>query len=203
MGALSTTELLSLSNTTTFKIGPDLPEKRFGHCVARINSTHVFLAGGSSLKTYIFDERSYNFTEMDQLTYQRSKPACAVVESSNTTTLMVVGGECPREKDFCPWSREVLSLDADGNPEPDWILHANKNLTGGWSHGGYVTDFEDTGLVLVGSKSYDSDVFPDSNVSEKIITLDEEIFKLLPGTLEYGRSGSTAITVPKGSISCE
>jgi hypothetical protein len=203
---LITTEILSLDNITRFEIGPDLPETNFGHCIAPINESHVFLAGGISNNSYIIDTYSFNYTILPALNAQRYQPACAVVQHLNKTALMVVGGVCSHGSffdKFCPWQSEFLPLYDDGNPSLSWVLTLSESLPGGWSDGSYVTDYDGTELILMGSSYNPSDVLPNEDLSRKVISFRNDSFEDLQSTLQYGRSSSTSVSVPKGSIECE
>ena len=203
IGVYKTTEILSLDNLTNFEYGPDLPERSVGHCIARINDTHLFFTSGdSSSNTYIFDEYSYNYTTLPPLNLQRNNAACAVIRHLNETALMVIGGTCSHQ--YCPWEKEILQINDEGHPYGNWVVSSSKNLTGGWSNGGYVTDYDGNKIILVGSQYHFSNNVPDGDLSDKFIRFldDDNSFEFLAATLEYGRSGSTAISIPIGSIDC-
>ena len=48
--ALSSTEMIALNPATSVN-GPALPKQLYGSCAVKINSTHIYLTGGSSSGT--------------------------------------------------------------------------------------------------------------------------------------------------------
>ena len=189
-----------------FEQGPELPDPLIGHCLARLNETHIFIAGGNSSDVYLFDEMTKNFTALNTpLNQQRWYAACGVVKHSNKTQLMIVGGTCTGvHGDLCPWESEFLEVYDNGH-FGQWYLGWNKTLGGGWGHGSYVHDYDGSPLILVGSDPNQNDMFTARNLIDDLIVYNNEAdsFEDAPLRLNHGRSRSTSIAVPKGSIICE
>ena len=80
---LSSTELItgntSLSST-------DLPTPLYGHCMVKINSSHVFIAGGLdgnnnlSDASYIYSSTTGSYTQQPDMTIARFYNACVLVD---------------------------------------------------------------------------------------------------------------------------
>ena len=72
-------------NSTTgrleFALGPEMIRGMNGHCIARVNQTHIFLGGGNTRYPYLFNEYTSEFVELKQLIHNRFRPACAVVQN--------------------------------------------------------------------------------------------------------------------------
>ena len=79
-GFVATTELYSNKKWTT---GALLPDAMQVHCLARINTTHAFLAGGQNSKekysaaAYMFSEKT-GFVRQANMGTPRVYPGCAV-----------------------------------------------------------------------------------------------------------------------------
>ena len=160
-----------------FVLSDNLPEEMSLHCMARINNTHLFIAGDSSDGTaYIVntDKEHYVFTELPRMNYYHSSAACG-------TTTNPGSSEDGKE--------DQLFIVAGGNPPGGNIrteifstkTNAWKNgplLPREFGQGGYFSD-EEHPLIMVGGK-YKSDVM----AYEKY----ENLFTYLPGKLNIARS---------------
>ncbi len=98
----NTTEIVSITNETIF--GPELPEPRYFHCLARVGSSTGMLIGGGSgvggnrlyLRTtivYDFDDQSW--TPGPNLTYGRMTHSCGVIEDAEDGSQVVVVAGMP------------------------------------------------------------------------------------------------------------
>ena len=195
---LKTTETLSISNNATiqsFSPGPDLPVAMSGHCIARVDDSRVFIAGGQT-NAYIYDEINKNFTKLPNLNSKRERPACSAVnivhDGNNTTTLMVVGGSNFNKP------KTVYSFEIYVNGS--WMEWAGLLAEGSSSNAGYITYEDERGLVLVAGKV---DGNPNLDLSDKLVRFNEKAeFHKLPAVLEHRRVDPSVINIPKGGIQC-
>ena len=137
---LNSTEILSADSETglqKFRWGHDLPvgdTGMNGHCIARVDEDHIFLAGGNVCNTYLVDERSFAFYRLPDLPYLRYRPACSVVRFNNRTVYMVAGGINYIDKEAA-YTTDIFDPEMFTAWQPGpWIDGAHK-----WSNGGYVT----------------------------------------------------------------
>ena len=193
---LNSTEILSLdplNNKSGFVEGPILPIEQgiVAHCIARINETHIFMAGGNIPNAYIFNESSFDFVVLPDLRFPRAGAACAVVKYDNKTTLMVIGGTCLLSY-TCHKQTEIYQLD-DRIVGNRWRIGPMIKI-GGWSHGSYITYPDERGLILIGSHPHPKA----GDLSNKIIHYNEDtkLFVELQGGLKESRQEETAIYVP-------
>ena len=198
---LQSTEMLSLGPrglSLGFVKGIDLPVGIVGHCIARINNTHVFMAGGSIPNAYIFNEYTFEYIILPKLHSQRSGAACMAIQKEYKTTLMVVGGTCLLSHS-CATETEQYDLD-DHIMDNHWKRGPRNNL-GGWSHGDYISYPDERGMVLIGSHPHPKVGDLSNNIIQFNVTT--ESFVKLPGVLKHSRQGEVAIYVPKRTFSCD
>ena len=190
-------------NTTT--LPPELPDLKHGHCMARIDSNRVFMAGGNSKYGWIYNELFNNFTKLPDLRRQRYTPACSTVTINNTIMLMVVGGI------------DNLAINKGYVVEMYNMTDCNKPLmacTGKWLYddgmlegigkyidGAYVTYNDGRGLILTGGHF---DIHPDKDLSNKLVNFNESnnSFIKLQQTMRHRRQGHSAVLIPDGDIEC-
>ena len=116
--AYKSTELLSYDEITgsqRFSPATDLPISMLGHCITRINGSHLFLGGGNTQKAYLFDENKLSFIELPEMLKKRMGPACSVVQyddgdNINGTVIMVVGGSSNFD-DSTYTTTEIIQVD--------------------------------------------------------------------------------------------
>ena len=60
----------------------------------------------------------------------------------------------------------------DGNFKSSWSLGWNETLGGGWGYGDYVLDYQDNPVILVGSYSYQSDIFDGRSLEDSLAIYD-------------------------------
>ena len=87
---ISSTEVLTGS---TWHISTPLPAPVYGHCMVKINSSHVFIAGGEDDNTYyaasyIYSSTSGTFSRLPDMAITRSDHACGILG----TDIWVGGG---------------------------------------------------------------------------------------------------------------
>ena len=81
-------------NGTSFSPGPRLPKAQSSFCLAKINSTSIFMAGGITYQStiqgtaYILDWPSHTWTRLPDLPTAREFPSCSIVGNE----VIVVGG---------------------------------------------------------------------------------------------------------------
>jgi hypothetical protein len=88
----------------------NLPERLFGHCLVKINSSHVFLAGGSaagreSEAAYLFSD-SAGFVRIANMSMPRRFHSCALSAGG----LVIVAGGMIINKDGALNSTEIFNL---------------------------------------------------------------------------------------------
>ena len=89
--------------------GPALPAPLWKHCLIKVNSTHMFMAGGEdnvhrSDRAYLLNLETWQWTRLPDMKRQRSEQGCAVLDNDK---VIVVGGF--RAFGFEPRS-EILDL---------------------------------------------------------------------------------------------
>merc|ERR1712123_562806 len=87
---LSSTEVLT---DNTWHISTPLPTNLYGHCIVKINSSHVFIAGGEDDNTYyaasyIYSSTSGTFSRLPDMAITKSDHACGILG----TDIWVGGG---------------------------------------------------------------------------------------------------------------
>merc|ERR1739845_107462 len=175
---------------------PELPYETSGHCIARIDNEHVFLAGGNTANAVIYNELQNNFTVLPDITCKRYRPACTTVVLGNVTFLMVVGGNCFTDR-YSSTSVDVFdmsSLDSGGRWEKNTnILHD----VGIFDDGAYATYNDDRGDILVGGNW---SRLTELDLSRKILTFDDInfSFKKQAMSLQYNRQGHSIVVIPDG-----
>ena len=113
---LKTTEYITLDGKK--ESGPDLPNKRKGHCMSSIfNGDKTIIIGGEEgsyeyqSSTWIFDHRDETFDEMQpRMTQKRAFFGCSTFKSghhSNRHVVVVAGGSC----DNCGNTAEMLDYE--------------------------------------------------------------------------------------------
>ena len=88
----------------------NLPERLFGHCLVKINSSHAFLAGGSaagreSEAAYIFSD-SEDFVRLANMSTPRRFHSCALSAGG----LVIVAAGMIKNKDGALNSTEIFNL---------------------------------------------------------------------------------------------
>merc|ERR1712106_1287353 len=78
---LSSTEVLT---DNTWHISTPLPAPLYGHCMVKINSSHVFMAGGEDdnsayAASYIYSSTSGTFSPLPDMAIARSYHACGIL----------------------------------------------------------------------------------------------------------------------------
>jgi len=180
---------------------PKLPYYKDRHCMARIDSNHVFLAAGSNKKAYIYNEINEQFIELPDMIDWRHSPACTTVTTQNTSLLMVVGGDD---------ERNIVSSDSSG--EIYDLSHCNENLStcsgswtknsnmlsdiGGFQYGSYVNYNDSKGLVMIGGIS--------ANSSRSFTNFNKRKgdFEKLQPKMKHSRYGHSSVIIPDGDINC-
>ena len=199
---LKSTEL-SYRNSTTgaleFTAGVELPRFMTGHCITRVNKTHIFLGGGNQKIPYLFDETTSKFIELPSLRHQRSRPACAVVKYNDgnvsyKSVIMVVGGHYTNFDILAATTTEFI----DPANITKWQEGPKISEPFGWSDGGYINFVNDTGLLLV------SGVDQNEKELNTIYHYNEEDreFKPLRESLKKGRENPGVVSIPMGEIEC-
>ena len=166
------------------KYGVEMPEYIAYHCTAKVNSTHIFIAGngywdGYKHNAYLVDTSAnpFAFTKLPPMLHSRWASACAVIDVPNEhheisagSRLFVVGGW-----DY-PSSSEMYIISEDR-----WIN--GPDLPRDFSAGGYVTYPDERGFILVGG----STIF--AELKDDILRYNMELnsFEVLPGKLQIGR----------------
>ena len=193
---LSSTEVLFTDNETglqTFQSGPDLPVAVNAHCIARVNESYIFLAGGNTFNTYLFDENTSTFHSLPDLPYLRNRPACSVVKFNNRSVLIVAGGVNYEEPTV------AYTTDIFDEPSGRWQLGPWIDGEHKWSNGGYVTYNDERGLVLVGG------LIARNYLPEYILHYNETLatFERLSRNTNYAREDPAVVMIPTGGIDCE
>ena len=149
------------------------------------------MAGGSIHNAYIFNEYTFDYVMLPDLSFQRAGAACAVVKNEGKTTLMVIGGTCLLSY-ACHKQTEIYDLD-DRFLDNRWRMGRGIRI-GGWSNGAYITYPDDRGLILIGSHPHPKA----GDLSNKIIHYNEDTksFVELKGGLKESRQEETAIYLP-------
>ena len=176
--------------------GVEMPEYIAYHCAAKINSSHIFVAGnghwdGYKYNAYIIDVTTtpFTFEKLPSMLHSRWGSACASVNLPNSmvdgndednTMLMVVGGW-----DHPSWT-EMYSFS-----ENRWI--DGPTLPRDFSAGGYVTYPDDRGFVLIGG----STLFLEFCDDIMWYNIDLNSFEILPSKLKQGREYFGAMLVEK------
>ena len=202
--AYKSTELVSYDRATGhLEVTPatNLTIAMLGHCITRLNSTHVFLGGGNTNKAYLFDERKEVFTELPHLKKKRMRAACSVVQYEdgddiNGTVIMMVGGSSNFDETTYS-TTEIIEIPSFSN----WKFGPRIDIDSGWSNGGYATYTEvmNRNLFVLISGSGLNHV-----QHEYMYWYDEKrkTFSHLPKPLVYGRDYPSIAVIPSGEIDC-
>ena len=182
--SLTTSEVLLNINDDTFTMSSTLPEKMLGHCLSKINSSHIFIAGNDYddlrmayiVKTSI---EPFVFTKLPPMLETRYYAACATITNHSPTTtmlngntqLMVAGGGSSTST-----TSELYSLDAG-------IWKYGPVLPRGFANGGYINTHSTYPMIMVAG--YDEGNNDRSDVMAYDPTTNE--FKFLPGKLQTPR----------------
>ena len=175
--------------------GPDMPEYIAFHCSAKINSTHVFIAGNGywdpyAYNAYIVDTTTnpFTFIKLPSMLHARHGAACATVNireskedeyvDEDGIRLLVVGGW-----DHPSWT-EMYSFSED-----KWI--EGPELPRGFSAGGYVTYPDERGFILVGGTTLLFE-FKDDIMRYNV---ELNMFEILPGKMKLAREYFGAILI--------
>ena len=173
-----------------------------GHCMARVDTNHVFIAGGTFSNAFLYDELSGNFTELPRLRCARSNAACTTVTIENTSMLMVIGGLCYSDES-ADFKVETLNMTQWEEGGASWEINTwLLGNIGSFYDGGYVTYGDSRGPVMLGSKEYAWN--PNLDLSDKIFNFNSttETFKMLPHQLHYHRHGHAVALIPDNEIKC-
>ena len=199
---LKSTEILSMSNDTralNFTKGIDLKIGMNGHCITRLNSTHIFIGGGQQLNTYLFNEITSEFVELPKLEHRRFRPACAPVkydigEGNIETVIMVVGGF-----DFFD-ARSIFTTEyIDPTNATEWKMGPELKIPHGWSNGGYISNSSSTPLILVSGINKESELLDHIyHYNETNQQFDQSI-----SFLSYAREYPGVVSIPKDEINCD
>ena len=204
--AHNSTEVMNIDKETGnvhFTYGTSFPKGQgvLGHCITRVDETHIFLGCGNTKNTYLFNEINSTFITLPSLAYLRNWPACSVVNYNNDSVVMVVGGYNSGD-DSVSYSTEIINI----NKWSSWKLGTNKVMHDGWSNGDYITytremDSSLSGFILVGGKRGE---YHDYAKYEFMYRYNEEGQKFyeLPKPLEYPREDPTVVVIPEGDINC-
>ena len=206
---LRSTEMLEINNGEIIKnmTAPDLPKPMNGHCMARVDNNRVFMSGGSSRQSYIFNELHGNFTELPELKHQNKYGlACSTVTIKNTLMLLVVGGSSFDE----PKSGKIgLMYDMTNCMDPVQVCpgnwHYNATMLSGigsFKEGAYVNYYDYRGLVLIGGEL--NRIHPELDLSRQLVNYNEttESFNRFGKTMKQARQGHAAVIIRDGDIPC-
>ena len=180
---------------------PQLPSYKDGHCMARIDSKRVFIAGGNNKNAYIYNEITGNFTDLPNTIGERYDPACTTITTSNKMVLMVVGGHDNRDEVNSQTSAEIFDMkdckDESISCNGKWEKQEHVlDKIGGFEKGEYVNYNDKRGLVMIGSH--------DSSSSRSLVNFNEteNNFKELQPQMRFARWGHSAVIIPDGHITC-
>ena len=173
------------------------------HCIANINSTHLFIAGRvghiynrTADAAYIVDTRysDFNFIQLPNLRRDRVAPACGAINDvrvesgvSITDTILIVAGGDFHSVHLGDTSRttEKFKL-SDWNVVPNTRWEKGPQLPRSFYQGGYVSNSQHP-LILVGGANdttrHKHDLFDD--ILE--LNYEEFVFQTLPGRLKTPR----------------
>ena len=120
VGKTSPNRLEELSSSVIFRggvtrPGPELPAALSRHCLLRMNSSHLFLAGGYNRKTksareaYLFNHDEEKWTRLPDMKMRREDHGCAMLDGDKVIVFGGYGGSEFRETAVMEHS-EILSL---------------------------------------------------------------------------------------------
>ena len=191
MGVPTSTEV-RMNDNSQFVESTDLPQKLERHCIATINSTHLFIAGngqsGEGRKVYLVHVKgdAFEFSSLPPMINERYSAACGTIVDVSTKQanaeseprLIVAGGPKNVAK-----TSEIFSF-ATGKWEK------GPNLPRAFEYGGYVSDGEHS-LVLIGGQDDNGDL------REDIMEYNPQTnqFEFLNGTIETRRQYFSATGV--------
>ena len=189
----SSSEIFHPSINRNFVISSELPSPMYYHCIATINSTHLFMAGRigfnhSANSAYIVDTRcsDFNFIQLPNLNHDRAAPACGVINNvrvesgvTSTETILIVAGGRFRWHKRNSKTTETFKLTGDWTE--GWDKRGPK-LPRPFYQGGYVSNSQHP-LILVGGVNETNDLMDD--IME--FNYEENKFQLLPGRLRTPR----------------
>ena len=193
-GESTTSEVLNSKGE--FELGPVLPEPMQSHCTAKINSTHVFIAGNGfdpQTQAYIVDttKEPFHFFKLPPMYYKRFGAACSVIidpvhpNDYHHTKLLVAGGNPPTYS-----STEIYSF-----PDNQWI--EGPSLLRGFRFGGYINYPENNGFILIGGKDEKDNYRTDMMWYND----DKNTFEFLPGNLATAR-GDFGVALHESTDDC-
>ncbi len=124
-GPLRSTEIVSIDGTV--RRGPNLPARREGHCLVKLNSTTAMLIGGSnhsytathySRKTWFHDIQTRRWIRGPNLNLGRTLHSCGTITDIENGHRMVVVAGGKFYKSFKAWSTEIMDLSI--GPNGNW-----------------------------------------------------------------------------------
>ena len=199
-GFTSTTELVV--NGTKIKFGRDLKHPLVGHCMAALNDTHIFVAGGLkfdsldrsmngsveiSMDAYIFNVVTGGCTDLPPMSKGRLVHTCSVIKGrSKNMEVIVTGGIGAKQETM--YSTEIYVVAANGwRTGPD----LPKPL-----YGAAGVNFNRTMLVVGGASSA---LVSTSSGSHDIYEFNiyDDVWDVRKEKLKYDRSAMVAVVAPK------
>ena len=179
----TSTEILIDENSAFVESIP-LPIPMDSHCISRINSSHLFMAGNrqsdSQDRAFIVNTQSDPFmvSELSRMHHKRSSAACGTINSDNQVHLIVAGG--PRQASK---TSEIYSFSTNS-----W--KNGPELPRGFQYGGYVSDDNHSLLLISGIDEH-------GNIRDDIMQYNQtkNIFETLPGKIEKRRTYFTSSAI--------
>ena len=189
-GGYSSSEMIMDVETGNVQHSSQLPGKSFLHCMARINQTHLFVAGnfyqsGENGGAYIVDTSNdlFNFHVIPDTNIHRYNAACGSFKDKDGNTFLIAAGGENASGNSPSTTTELYSVN-----EEIWI--DGPYLPRGFKRGGYISD-EDHPLILLGGYNEMSSAMND--VIE--YNLESNAFEQLPGKLETPRVNFAASVI--------
>jgi len=182
---MSTSEILPKSDGS-FVTGADLPTRMENYCVAKVNETHVFIAGNfvNSKMAYIVNVATaprFVFTKLPPLNVGRYSAACGVFKNYDAETSLLVAGGCCSENGYS--TSEIYSVKTNS-----WAM--GPNLPTGFYYGGYISS-EENPLIIIGGLTGKYEELSELMTYQK----DENQFEFLPQRLQKSRYGLVATEI--------
>ena len=187
---LYTTELL---NGGYFDYNLPWPEAVAGHCVEKLNSSHLFVAGGESKNAQLLDsayfinaDSSFWVSTDEKLKYKRSGHVCGVIDENGKHLIVVAGGLDIVEVELL----DIVSIHFRPGPNLPFVMDSAAGIKTGSSF--YVVGGEHIGYCSKPYLCFSSDAIFEIDVKNFV-------WKELNQTLKLPRSKHHVLLIEDGS----
>lgn len=190
----NTSEILS-NVDSPFEQGISLPEKMSDHCMAKVNDSHVVMAGNywNRRMAYLVNVKSkpFKFHLLPPMLKERYAAGCGIINNMNTSSgangglvLFVAGGRGFNKEDGGGWGATTEYFNFE-----DQKWHLGPKLPRGFAFGGYIN--KENTIFLLGGFDKKWTNYGDIMVYNKTTNA----FDMMPVKLNTGRYSFSTIAI--------